>query len=123
MGVRSLTWAARRVDAETLDDARALAGALGLEVVADEPGKVVATTVRGDVVEWLAPERAEPAHLFVAQETVLGFDVDDLDAAMVSLAAAGFTPIVEPQRAPGDGIRFAHVRGPGGLVYGVIQLG
>jgi len=121
MHARSLGWAARIVDPEALDQARALAAALGLVVVLDEPGKLMATTQSGDLVEWLTPERAEPPHLFDGQQTALGFAVDDLDAARDALDSAGFTSITEPA---GDGtVRFCHVRGPAGVAYALIQTG
>ncbi len=119
MTVQSVTWVAQRVDAAAIDGARAWARALGLTVVADQPSKLVCTTARGDVFEYLSGEAARPAHLFEGQETVLGFLVDDLDEARATLADAGFSKIGEPG---GDGdVRFCHVRGPGGAVYGLIQ--
>jgi hypothetical protein len=121
MTVQSVTWVAKRVDAAAVDDARAWARALGLSLVLDEPEKVVLSTSRGDVIEYLTGDAARPEYLFDGQETVVGFLVDDLDAACAALAAAGFDAIGEPG---GDGdARFCHTRGPGGVVYGLIQKG
>ena len=118
MATRSLTWAAGVVDESALAQARALAAALALTVHIDEPGKLFATTERGDVIEWVSADRAEPAHLFAGQQTVLGFGVDDLDNTRDALVAAGFGVIAE---STDSAVRFCHVRGPGGDAYGLVQ--
>lgn len=119
MIAESLTWMACRVDASTLEHARAFAAALGLTVLVDEPSKLMAATERGDVIEYCGPEAEVPAHLFAGQSTVIGFRVADVDAATAELTTAGFEPFGDPVDA--GPVRFVHLRGPGGVVYGLIQ--
>ncbi|MCX6503028.1 MAG: hypothetical protein NT132_11610 [Microbacterium sp.] len=116
---QAVTWVARQVTDAALREARGMAGALGLAVLQDEPGKLVVATADGGVLEYLTPERAEPAYLFDGQDTVVGFLVDDLDGAVGDLADAGFAPV--GVGGAGGGVRFQHVRGPGGVAYGLIQ--
>lgn len=119
MAIRTVTWVARRVDGAALAEARAMASALELTVLGDTAEKLILATADGDVVEYLTPAAALPGHLFEGQDTVIGFLVDDLTAAVRDLSAAGFGPIGEG--GEGGGVRFRHVRGPGGVAYGLIQ--
>lgn len=119
MIAESLTWTARRVDASTLEQARAFASALGLTVLVDEPDKLMAATARGDVIEYCGPDADAPPHLFEGQSTVIGFRVANVDAAATALAAAGFAAIGDAVDA--GPVRFVHLRGPGGVAYGLIE--
>ena len=49
--------------------------------------------------------------------------VDDLDATLDRLAAAGVTPFVGPDTDPESGDRYAHVNDPDGHRVVVVQLG
>ena len=54
----------------------------------------------------------------------LGLYVDDMDAALARVAAAGWTPVAEPQTVRGgerDGMRLIYVRGPDGVTIEFIQ--
>jgi len=117
--IRTVTWVARRVTEPARDQARAMARALGLSVVLDEPGKLLVTTADGDLLEYLTGDQARPGYLFDGQDTVVGFLVEDLTAAVDALAAAGFAAI--GTGGEGEGVRFRHVRGPGGVAYGLIE--
>ncbi|WP_375390262.1 VOC family protein [uncultured Amnibacterium sp.] len=119
MTVRALTWMARRVPAGDLDGLRAMGDALGLEVLAATPDALVLRTARGDLLEWCGPEHPVPEHLFASGDVVLGFEVDDLDATARRLADAGVAPLAAPSEA--GGVRFLHVRGADGAVYGLIE--
>ena len=54
----------------------------------------------------------------------IGLYVDDLDAALVRVAEAGWLPVAEPQTVQGgerDGMRLIYVRGPDGVTIEFMQ--
>lgn len=52
---------------------------------------------------------------------VFGFRVDDIEAAVVELEAAGCELLCEARRVPEMHFAFCHFRGPDGRVYGINQ--
>ncbi len=119
MVVRTLTWLARQVSTEQLPGVQAMAGALGLEVLSATAAQVTVRTSRGDVLEYCGPDAGVPDHLFSQGDTVVGFEVDDLDATADALQVAGFRSVTETVSA--GGVRFRHFSGPEGAIYGLIE--
>jgi hypothetical protein len=116
--VRTVTWVARRVAAEQLEPLRAMAVALGLEVLAASTAQLTLRTDRGDVIEYCGPDHPVPKHLFAHGDTVLGFEVDDLEADAAALERAGVRSLTGTIQT--GTVRFRHFLGPDGGVYGLI---
>lgn len=112
MKVTGLTWAGTRTDRyeETVSF---FADVLGIDLVDREHGFASFKTARGDKIEVFGPGDAE--HDFMTTGPVVGFGVDDVDAARSELEGAG-VEFIGPTCNEGD-YRWAHFRGPDGNVY------
>ncbi len=119
MTVGSITWMARRASPADLQQARDMASAMGMDVLVSSDAQVTLQTARGDVVEFCGPAHPVPDYLFDSGETVIGFEVDDLESAADALAQRGMRALAPTSE--GHGVRFCHFTGPGGAVYGLIQ--
>jgi catechol 2,3-dioxygenase-like lactoylglutathione lyase family enzyme len=90
-----------------------LADALGVEAGEDE-GVFTLLLPDGDAVAVI-----EPGHLAPPSDTVLGFLVDDLDAAVAELEARGV-----PRDGPllsGPRFRWQHFRAPDGRAFELVE--
>jgi predicted enzyme related to lactoylglutathione lyase len=86
---------------------------LGLHRLDNRPGIAVFTLDNGDTVEVFTTE--EPDHLHFTTGPVVGFAVDDIDAARTELEAAGVDVLGPTQR--GGGLTWLHFRGTDGNVW------
>ncbi len=108
MGVRTKQFAAM---VELFRDA------LGLELIHAEEGFVVLRARDGDKVEIFGPDWKFNRHFSSAP--VVGFLVDDMDAARDRLRKAGLELIGEVKRGE-TGYAWQHFRGPDGNIYEVV---
>jgi predicted enzyme related to lactoylglutathione lyase len=112
MHVKAITWAGVRTErwAETVE---LLEQRLGLKRERSEAGVTVLTLPNGDTVEVFRSD--EPEHQHFTTGPVVGFLVDDMDAATRELETAGITMITPVAR--GGGMSWVHFRGPDGTVW------
>ncbi len=110
--VTGITWGGTRTDKfdETVAFFR---DKLGLEVSAQQSGFTSLAAPSGDKFEVFSPEDQE--HSFMTTGPVIGFGVDDVDAARAELEGQGVEFIGETQSH--DDYKWAHFRGPDGNVY------
>lgn len=74
----------------------------------------------GDKLEIFGPAAGDPPEQFAGEHVVAGLLVDDLDAAVAELQAAGADLIGEPQGAV-DGYRWQHFRAADGKVFELVR--
>lgn len=86
---------------------------LGLEHERTEGEMAVFKARNGDTVEVFGPGDTDHRHFTTGP--VVGFEVDDIEAARGEIEAAGAELIGSVGR--GGGLAWAHFRGPGGFVY------
>lgn len=112
MRLQGISWAGTRTDhwSETVDMFERV---LGLRRDHEEPGFVVFELPNGDTVEVFETDDAEHRHFTTGP--VVGFSVDDLDAARAELEAAGIELLGPVQR--GGGMAWLHFRGTDGNVW------
>jgi hypothetical protein len=113
--VRGIRWAGTQTD--RVGEMRAFAtGVLGMTVDYEDDAIVVMKTADGSIFELFAPGAGD-AGQFDANAVVVGFLVDDFEAARAELAATdGIELLGEPDGSP-DGLRWQHFRAPDGRVY------
>jgi hypothetical protein len=93
--------------------ARFLAGALGVEVeTAGDVHRLVFPN--GSSLALVPPDYVEPP-----SDTILGFLVDDLEAAAAELTAKGIEP--DGELASGSGLRYQHFRAPDGRRFELLD--
>jgi len=112
MQVNGIAWAGTRTGrwADTVDMFERV---LGLARDHDRPGIAVFKLANGDTVEVFTED--EPHHRHFDTGPVVGFAVDDIEAARAELEAAGIE-IVGPI-GRGGGMAWLHFRGPDGTVW------
>jgi len=76
-----------------------------------------ATAANGDKLEIFGPTGPQPAYQFAAAPVVVGFLVDDIEAARNELAAAPGVELLGELEVMEDGYAWQHFRAPDGLVY------
>jgi predicted enzyme related to lactoylglutathione lyase len=86
---------------------------LGLEHERTQREMAVFKTRNGDTVEVFGPGDADHRHFTTGP--VVGFEVDDIEAARREVEAAGAELIGSVEQ--GGGMAWAHFRGPEGFVY------
>lgn len=111
MEVLSLSWMGVRVT--DLAAARSFMQRLGLKHEHTEGEMSVYTAKNGDTVELFGPGDADHRHFDTGP--VVGFQVEDIEAARKELEAGGVEFIGGVER--GGGMTWAHFRGPEGFVY------
>ncbi len=113
MKAQGLSWLGtrtRRFD-ETV---RFFGGTLGLRVEHEEPDFAVFRLPNGDTVEVFGPGDRDHEHF--ATGPVVGFLVDDVEAARSELEGAGI-PFIGPVHTHEDGGSWSHFVGPDGNIY------
>jgi catechol 2,3-dioxygenase-like lactoylglutathione lyase family enzyme len=115
MRVRGIRWAG--VSTDRVAEMRAFAtGVLGMGVEYEDDRICVMQTADGSKFELFAPGAGDPGQ-FDTSPVVIGFLVDDFEAAREELAAAaGVELLGDPDGTP-DGYRWQHFRAPDGRVY------
>jgi predicted enzyme related to lactoylglutathione lyase len=115
MRVKTVSWVGVRTDQYA-----AMAGffrdVVGLDAIAERPDFVVFRMPDGDQVEIFGPEGPNPPEQFAHNEVVAGLLVDDMDAAIAELQAAGIELIGE-RGSGGGGYSWQHFRAPDGKVF------
>lgn len=112
MEVRRLSWLGIRTENfEEMTDF--LERALGLRREIDEPGRAMFRLPIGDPVDVF--DAGDERYLHFTTGPVVGFLVDDVEAARAELEAAGGELIGPVHR--GDGFVWAHFRAPDGNLY------
>jgi predicted enzyme related to lactoylglutathione lyase len=109
--VVALSWVGIRVT--DLDGAKAFLERLGLTLDHAEGERAAYNAENGDTVEVFGPGDEDHRHFDTGP--VVGFEVDDIEAARRELEAAGVEFFGGIGR--GHGLAWTHFRGPGGFVY------
>ncbi|MBA2327824.1 MAG: VOC family protein [Actinobacteria bacterium] len=111
MEVQGLSWMGVRVS--DLEATRSFFEKLGLEHRHSEGEMIAFGAKNGDTVEAFGP--GDEDHRHFDSGPVVGFEVDDVEAARRELESAGveFTGAIER----GGGMRWAHFRGPDGILF------
>jgi len=112
VNVQGIAWVGTRTDRWS-DMVRMFEGVLGLRRRHDQPGIAVFVLDNGDTVEVFTTD--EPDHLHFTTGPVVGFAVEDIDAARAELEAAGVDVLGPIQR--GGGLAWLHFRGADGNVW------
>jgi catechol 2,3-dioxygenase-like lactoylglutathione lyase family enzyme len=114
MEVKGLSWLGVRTahNQEMIDFFRSV---LGLRLESKESGFVVFRLPNRDVIEVIALD--DSAHTFFTTAPVVGFLVDDVEAAMKEMEAAGVEFFDDEVQRADDGNAWAHFRAPDGNVY------
>ena len=112
MKVNGLVWAGTRTESFE-ETAKFFGGVMGLHLDAQQPGFVSFRLANGDKFEVFGPDDRE--HQFFATGPVVGFGVDDVDAARKELESSG-VEFLAPTQREGE-YKWAHFRGPDGNVY------
>jgi predicted enzyme related to lactoylglutathione lyase len=118
MDINGLVWAGVRTESfdETVGFFRDV---VGLEIDEQQEGFVSFKLAGGEKFEVFGPQDRD--HSFFVTGPVVGFGVDDVDAARSELESAG-TEFLAPTKNEG-GYKWAHFRGPDGNVYEVAGMG
>jgi predicted enzyme related to lactoylglutathione lyase len=111
MEVQGLSWMGIRVG--DVSEASAFLRRLGLDHERTEGEMAVFKAKNGDTVEVFGPGDEDHRHFDTGP--VVGFEVDDIEAARGELEAGGAEFIGSVER--GGGMAWAHFRGPEGFVY------
>jgi predicted enzyme related to lactoylglutathione lyase len=112
MHAHGIAWVGTRTDqwAETVE---MFERHLGLRRSHERPGIVVFELDNGDTVEVFTTD--EPEHAHFTTGPVVGFAVDDIEAAGAELRAAGIEVLGPVQR--GGGLAWLHFRGTDGNIW------
>lgn len=110
--VRTIAWAGTRTS-RVEEMVELLERVLGLGRSHEDAGIVVLTTADGDTVEVIPDD--EPEHRHFTTGPVVGFQVDDVQAARRELEEAG-VELLGPVRE-GGGFMWQHFRAPDGNVW------
>jgi catechol 2,3-dioxygenase-like lactoylglutathione lyase family enzyme len=115
MEVKGLSWLGVRT-ARNRELVGFFRDVMGLRLDADEElGFTVFRLPNKDIVEVIGPD--DSAHTFFTTAPVVGFLVDDVDAAKKEMEAAGVEFFDDEVQRADDGNAWAHFRGPDGNVY------
>jgi len=92
---------------------------LGLALESEDVDFLETTAANGDKLEIFGPRGPQPAYQFGAAPVVVGFLVDDIEAAREELAATPGVELLGGMEVMEDGYAWQHFRAPDGLVYEV----
>jgi predicted enzyme related to lactoylglutathione lyase len=117
MQAKGLAWLGTRT--ESFDETVGFfGGTLGLSKAHEEPDFAVFELPNGDKVEVFGPGDRDHDHFTTGP--VVGFLVDDVEAARCELEEAG-TSFIGPVHTAEDGGSWSHFVGPDGNVYELTQ--
>jgi predicted enzyme related to lactoylglutathione lyase len=110
--VKGLTWSGTRTDSfdQTVKFFRQV---MGLDLDNEQSGFASFKLANGDKFEVFGPDDRD--HTFFTTGPVVGFGVDDVEAARKELESHG-VEFMAPTRSEGE-YRWAHFRGPDGNIY------
>jgi predicted enzyme related to lactoylglutathione lyase len=112
VNVKSLAWLGTRTD--RFDDlCRFYSEVFGLPKVAEEEGFAAFRLPTGDHIEVFAADVEDHRHFSTGP--VVGFEVDDIDAARAEMEALGIELLIPT--GEGTTSRWAHFRAPDGNIY------
>jgi predicted enzyme related to lactoylglutathione lyase len=115
MRVKGVSWVAVKTD-QYASMAAFFRDILGLDAIAERDDFLVFRMPDGDQVEIFGPNGPDPVEQFAHERVVAGLLVDDIDAAIAELRAAGIELIGEHANA-GRGYSWQHFRAPDGKVF------
>lgn len=111
MHVKRLGWLGVRT--ERFDQmVSTLRDTMGISLELEQPGRAMFKLPNGDPIDVF--DTSLPQYARFTTGPVVGFVVDDVEAGIRELAAAG-VEVYDVQR--GDGFKWAHFRGPDGNLY------
>ncbi len=90
---------------------------LGLRLTRRDGSFATLRFAEGGALELFGPEGPDGPEQFRANKVVVGFRVEDIDAACWELRSAGVELEGQLQRNPQTGYAWQHFRGPDGLLY------
>ena len=112
MNVKGISWAGIRTD-QWSETVNLLEHVLGLRRSHAGQGMVAFEAANGDTIEVFTTD--EPEHQHFTTGPVVGFQVEDVGAALVELTGARIDTFGGVQR--GGGYAWVHFRGPDGTVW------
>jgi predicted enzyme related to lactoylglutathione lyase len=112
MHVHGIAWVGTRTDRWS-GTVRMFEHQMGLRRLDDQPGIARFALDNGDTVEVFTAD--EPGHRHFTSGPVVGFAVDDIEAAAAELETAGIELLGPVQR--GGGLAWLHFRGADGNVW------
>ena len=116
MRVKGVAWVG--VKTSSLDvSARFFEQVLGLRADRRDGGFAAFRFPDGGALELFGPEGPAGPEQFRENKVVVGFLVEDIDAATRELRSAGVELVGQLQRNPRSGYAWQHFRGPDGLLY------
>lgn len=118
MQVAGITWHAITLEAEPFAATKKLmTGTFGLTPAVDMDGFTMFAMPNGSMLELYAPQ-AVPSYGY-NEGVAFGFRVDDIEAAVREVEAAGCDVLSSITRMAEISYAFCHFRGPDGRVYGL----
>ena len=92
---------------------------LGLGPVIERDGWTMFAMPNGTMLDLFEPDSGMVPAYGLNDGIVFGFRVDDIEAAVADLQAAGVELLCDIHRIPEMNYAFCHFRGPDGRVYGI----
>lgn len=117
MEIKGLTWLGTRTDAAPRLE-HFYETVLGLTPIFRRAGQAVYSLPDGSLVEVFGAE--DPDHPHFTTGPVVGFEVEDIEAASSELAHAG-VELIGPVGGEAGEWRWQHFRGPDGAIYELTQ--
>jgi predicted enzyme related to lactoylglutathione lyase len=91
----------------------------GLTPMIEQDGWTLSPMQNGTVLDLFEPDSGMIPEYGLNDGLVFGFRVDDIEAAVAELQAAGCEFLCEVHRIPEMNYAYCHFRGPDGRVYGI----
>jgi predicted enzyme related to lactoylglutathione lyase len=91
----------------------------GLTPMIEEDGWTLFPMQNGTMLDLFEPDSEMIPTYGLNDGIVFGFRVDDVEAAVEELQAAGYELLCDIRRIPEMNYAFCHFRGPDGRVYGI----
>lgn len=122
MQIEGITWHGITLEADQFSAMKALfRDVLGLTPKIERDGWTLFPMQNGTVLDLFESGSELIPPYGYNDAIVFGFRVDDIDAAVVELEAAGCELLSAVRRIPEMHLAFCHFRGPDGRVYGINQ--
>jgi predicted enzyme related to lactoylglutathione lyase len=119
MRVRAISWVGVKTDAyQPMRDF--FAGVAGLALDHEQPDFAIFRFPSGDTLEIFGPGADDPPEQFARNQVVASLLVDDIDAAIEELRAAGIE-LVGDRRSVVEGYAWQHFRAPDGKVFELVH--
>jgi len=120
MQVEGITWHGVTLDANQFAAMKKLCSeVLCLTPMIEQDGWTLFAMPNGTVLDLFEPDSEMIPSYGLNDAIVLGFRVDDIEAAATELQDAGHELLCGVQRIPEMNYAYCHFRGPDGRVYGI----